>query len=238
MTSSAEQFGWVLHRRPWRESSLLIEFFSGNQGRIGLVAKGARSARSPWRGLAEPFCPLTASWTRRGEMGTLTELESAGNRLSLLGRALWCGLYANELIFKLLVRDDPAPELFQAYAELLTDLASNQALAPALRRFELSLLGFLGVAPDFEHDALERQCIRPDGLYHLDPEAGFIPAKRPGPTTYPGDAVLALAGGVRDDHGRGPEARQIMRRLIDHQLDGRRLESRRLFENLTHGTEG
>ncbi len=238
MSTSTEQFGWVLHRRPWRESSLLIEFFSHQQGRVGLVAKGARSARSSWRGLAEPFCPLNANWSRRGEMGTVIELEPAGSRLSLPGRALWCGLYANELILKLLVRDDPAPELFHAYTELLSHLAGNQALAPAVRRFELTLLGSLGVAPDFEHDAFDGKRIRPDGLYHLDPEAGFIPAEQPGPKTYPGDAVLALAAGARDGHGRGSDCRRMMRQLIDHHLAGRRLESRRLFENLTHETEG
>ncbi len=236
MTAVEGQFGWVLHRRPWRESSLLIEFFSLEHGRLGLVAKGARSARSSWRGLAEPFCPLTASWVRRGEMGTVTGLDPAGSRLSLVGRALWCGLYANELLLKLVERDDPAHGLFQAYGEFLVDLADKGALAPAVRRFELALLGSLGVAPDFEHDAQEGQQIRPDQLYHLDPDSGFIPAGQPGPTIYPGDAVLAMAGGAPDGHEMGPECRRMMRQLIDHQLAGRRLESRRLFENLTHGT--
>lgn len=238
MTASGEQLGWVLHRRPWRESSLLIEFFSHQQGRIGLVAKGARSARSSWRGLAEPFCPLTATWTRRGEMGTLTGLDPAGSRYLLAGRALWCGLYANELILKLLLRDDPSPELFRAYDALLADLATDSKLAPAVRRFELGLLAALGVAPDFEHDAADGQPIQSGGLYHLDPEAGFIPAERPGPMTYPGDAILALAGGMSEGQDSGRDCRRMMRQLIDHQLAGRRLESRRLFENLNHRNEG
>jgi len=238
MTTSAEQFGWVLHRRPWRESSLLIEFFSHHQGRIGLVAKGARSARSAWRGLAEPFCPLTATWTRRGEMGTLTGLDPAGSRYLLTGRALWCGLYANELILKLLLRDDPSPELFGIYGELLSELATDSELGPAVRRFELGLLASLGVSPDFEHDAVNGQSVKADGLYHLDPESGFIPTDRPGPTVYPGDAILALAGGMKDRLHGGRECRRLMRQLIDHQLAGRQLESRRLFENMSHLTGG
>ncbi len=236
MTTSGEQFGWVLHRRPWRESSLLIEFFSHQQGRVGLVAKGARSARSSWRGLAEPFCPLTATWTRRGEMGTLTGLDPAGSRHLLTGRALWCGLYANALVLKLLLRDDPSPELFRAYGQLLSDLVTESDLASVVRRFELGLLGSLGVSPDFEHDAADGQPIQAGGLYHLDPESGFIPVDRPGPTIYPGEAILALAGGMRDKKCGGKNCRRLMRQLIDHQLAGRRLESRRLFENMSHRT--
>lgn len=234
MTHSVEQAGWVLHRRPWRESSLLIEFFSFEHGRIGLVARGARSARSPWRGLAEPFCPLTAAWTRRGEMGTLTGLEPTGNRHMLTGRALWCGLYANELIMKLLARDDPEPDVFSAYSELLARLSTGAALALSVRRFEIGLLSALGVAPDFEHDAESGAPVDPGALYHLIPDNGFVPAERPGAGRYPGHAILALGRGESASGEAARAGRQLMRQLIDQQLAGRRLESRCLFENLSN----
>jgi DNA repair protein RecO (recombination protein O) len=233
MTRTAEQAGWVLHRRPWRESSLLIEYFSEEHGRIGLVARGARAARSPWRGLAEPFCPLTASWTRRGEMGTLTGLEPAGPRHTLAGRALWCGLYANELLVKLLARDDPEPALCTAYAELLAELSRNESLALAVRAFELKLLEVLGVAPDFECDAESGAPVEADALYHLVPESGFVRAVRAGPELFPGQAILALARGEPVGGETARAGRRLMRALIDHQLGGRPLESRRLFENLS-----
>ncbi len=231
MSRMEGQAGWVLHRRPWRESSLLVEFFSHEQGRVGLVARAARSPRSPWRGLAEPFCPLVAAWTRRGEMGTLIDLESTDRRVALQGRALWCGLYANELVMKLIARDDPAPEVFHAYGDLLSGLGSGESMAGAVRRFELRLLAGTGVAPDLEHDAASGERIRADSLYHLDPEAGFSPTERAGASVYRGDVILALASGRFDGPGIARSCRQLTRQLIDHQLAGRRLETRRLFEN-------
>ncbi len=231
MSRSEGQVGWVLHRRPWRESSLLVEFFSQQQGRVGLVARAARSARSPWRGTLEPFCPLVASWTRRGEMGTLTDIEATSNRHSLSGRALWCGLYANELIMKLIARDDPAHEVFEAYGDLLSSLCSGASKANAVRRFELQMLAGIGVAPDLERDAAAGEPIQSGNLYHLDPEAGFIPTGRRGTAVFAGEVILALASGQLDEPVIARAGRKLMRQLINHQLAGRRLETRRLFEN-------
>ena len=230
MSRSEGQVGWVLHRRPWRESSLLVEFFSQQQGRIGLVARAARSARSPWRGMLEPFCPLVASWTRRGEMGTLTDIEAVSNRRSLTGRGLWCGLYANELVLKLIARDDPAPEVFAAYGDLLSSLGAGESNASAVRRFELQLLAGIGVAPDLERDAVDGEPIQSGNLYHLDPEAGFIPTERWGAAVFTGEVILALASGELEEPVVARAGRKLMRQLINHQLAGRRLETRRLFE--------
>jgi len=235
-----QQPGWVVHRRPWRESSLLIEFFSREHGRIGLVAKGARSARSAWRGLAEPFTPLLASWSRRGEMGTLTSLEPAGPRRELGGRGLWCGLYVNELLLRLLGRDDPHPGVFDACSRVLDGLAAGQApQSLLLRRFERALLQGMGVAPDFEHDAAHGAAIAPRGLYHLQPESGFVPVDRRGPGVFTGAAILALAVGETDDRETAREMRELMRVLIDHHLGGRELASRRLLAGAArHSTGG
>ena len=125
-----------------------MELFSSEHGRVGLVARGARSARSAWRGLGEPFVPLEAEWLRRGELGTLVRLEQAGKRPELVGRSLWCALYANELLLTLTGRDEPLPELFTAYAELLPALAAQREPGDVLRFFELALLNALGVVPD------------------------------------------------------------------------------------------
>jgi DNA repair protein RecO (recombination protein O) len=224
---------WILHRRPWRESSLLLEIFSRDYGRAGLVAKGARGSRSAWRGLTEPFAPLLASWTRRGELGTTTGLESAGKSLALTGRSLWCGLYVNELVLKLLGRDDQAPALFQAYETVLDELLFGSDSGFALRRFELALLTELGVAPDFRLEALSGDAIEADGLYHLRAESGLVAiarrADQSGSGVFQGRVALALAG----DHPWNPDiarqARDLMRLLLDHHLDGRSLKTRDLF---------
>lgn len=242
MARYEQQPGWVVHRRPWRESSLLIEFFAREHGRMGLVAKGARSARSPWRGLAEPFTPLLASWSRRGEMGTLTGLEPAGPRQNLTGRALWCGLYVNELLLRLLERDDPHPEVFDACDLVFAGLAAGEVpQSLLLRRFELNLLQGMGVAPDFGFDATAGDTIDPGGLYHLEPEAGFVPVDRAGAGVFRGAAIRAIAAGITDDRETAREMRELMRALIDHHLAGRELASRRLLAgaviNPTGGNE-
>jgi len=222
--------GWVIHRRPWRESSLLIELFTRDYGRVGLVAKGARGARSPWRGLAEPFVPLVASWSRRGELGTLTQLETAGSRCALTGRALWCGLYVNELLLRLLERDDPHPRAFDACAGVFQALASgSETQSLLLRRFEITLLTDMGVAPEFGLDAASGQAVVAGQLYHLQPEVGFVAVGRPGADVFRGEAILALKAGWTDDRDTARAMRELMRRLIDHQLDGRQLNSRRLL---------
>jgi DNA repair protein RecO (recombination protein O) len=210
----------------------LIELFSHEHGRVGLVARGARAARSPWRGLGEPFVPLESEWLRRGELGTLVRLEQRGPRPILTGRALWCALYANELVLTLTGRDEALPELFSAYSDLLDTLGSDGGLAGPLRAFELALLSALGVAPDFECEAGSGQPIEPEAHYRLDPEYGFIEADGSARRVYVGAAILALGRGrpVATEHRR--EVRELTRCLIDHQLDGKVLKTRELFRSM------
>lgn len=233
-----QQPGWVLHRRPWRESSLLIELFSRDYGRIGLVARGARGARSAWRGQAEPFAPLSVGWSRRGEMGTATGLEPAGRRHPLKGRALWCGLYANELLLNLLARDDPAPAVYSAYEQLLASLASSEPQASSLRRFELDLLEGLGVVPDLYHEASTEADIQPERLYHLVPETGLVAVDRPGRNVFPGRSVLVLTGQQPSDPDSASQARAMTRLLLDHQLGGKALKTRELFRHQRLNSNG
>lgn len=229
---------WVLHRTPWRESSLLAEVFSAQMGRLGLVARGARGARSPWRGLIEPFVPLEAAWSRRGEMGTLTALEPIGDAIRLTGRALWCGLYANELLLRLTARDDPAPELFAAYTELLLSMNTELELALVLRRFELSVLEALGVVPDMATEADGGRAVLADGLYQVRPESGPVAASRPGSDVFEGRLLLALAAGQLNDVELARAARPLTRLLLDHQLGGRPLHTRSLFQRRTVAAGG
>jgi DNA repair protein RecO (recombination protein O) len=220
---------WVLHRRPWRESSLLIELFTRDHGRLGVVARGARSARSAWRGLAEPFTPLVAGWTRRGEMGTLVALEASGERRRLSGRVLWCGLYANELVLKLLARDDGLVDVFDGYTRLLSGLAQGFSPSTLLRRFEIELLQAQGVAPELRVEAGTGVPIEPDRLYHLRPETGLTRANARSSQVFSGRAALVAAGQLEPDRDSAREARDLTRLLIDHQLDGRPLKTRELF---------
>lgn len=163
-------------------------------------------------------------------MGTLTDLEQAGPARALRGRALWCGLYVNELLLRLLERDDPHPEVYDACGRVLTGLAdADQPQSLLLRRFELALLTGMGVAPDFGFDAASGEPIVADGLYHLQPDVGFLAVDRPGADVYRGEVVQAVSRGFTSERDTAREMRELMRSLIDHQLGGRPLASRRLL---------
>lgn len=219
---------FVLHRRAWRDTSLIVEFLSEHHGRIAGVARAARRVKSAFFGLTEPFRLLEASWTRRGEMFTLTGLDPVGQTPRLTGRAMWCGLYANELLLRLTPRDDPEPELFHAYARLLPKLVDGPRQGNALRQFEFSLLQILGVAPDLELIAGSAEPVLPDARYHVDPVSGPVPVSDSG-SGIRGAGLLALVKGENLAAEDDVPALQMMRKLIDHQLDGRKLNTPAFF---------
>ena len=126
---------FVLHRRPYRETSLLVEAFTASHGRIGLVARGARRPRHRWRAGLSPFVPVAVSWSGRGELGTVTGAEVLGTAARPLGAALISGFYLNELILRLVQRNDPHPGPFDDYAEALYSFAARAEIAPPLRSF-------------------------------------------------------------------------------------------------------
>ena len=133
------QAAWVLHHRPYRETSSLLELLTEAHGRVGAVAKGARRPASRWRGLLQPFSPLLVSWTGGGDLVTVTGAEAAGAPLRIPGGRLMSAWYANELLLRLLQRHDPQRGVFIAYASVLAELAGEGSEAHALRVFEKRL---------------------------------------------------------------------------------------------------
>jgi DNA repair protein RecO (recombination protein O) len=170
---------WVLHQYPYRDSSLLLEVFSRAYGRVGLVARGARSARGRWRNQLQILRPLLLSWSMRGELGTLTDAEGAQAPLNWSGRQVLCASYLNELLLRLLSRHDPYPALFDAYQQALARLVEHEELA--LRCFEKRLLTELGYGLLLDHD-VQRGLLRvPAGARPGAPRAaggrGDLPAR-------------------------------------------------------------
>ncbi len=175
--------------------------------------------------------PLSASWQGRGELGTVTLLEPRGSRAALQGEALWCGLYLNELLLRLLGREDAQPALFLAYEQALAALAEPglAGFKPVLRRFEMALLEGLGVVPDLSRDGLTGAPIDADRYYRIVAESGPLPVAGPGPETFSGRALLALSGNGDAGPDTAREAQNLSRRLLDFQLGGRPLKTRELF---------
>jgi DNA repair protein RecO (recombination protein O) len=222
---------YVLHGRPYRESSLLLEALSRSHGRVGLVARGARGSRSRWKSVLQPFRPLLLSWSQKGELGTLTAADQIASPPPLAGSALFCGLYANELTTRFLQRSDPHPELFEGYRQLVSELAGGHPSQPLLRLYELLVLqsaGF-GLQLDYEHGTTDP--IAQESWYSYAPEFGprrceYSEARAN--SLVSGAALLALKSGkIEDRYLR--ELKVLMRSLIRYYLGDKPLKSQSLF---------
>lgn len=218
---------WVLSARPYRETSALVEVFARQSGRAGLVARGVRGPRARQRGLLQPFQPLLVSFGERGELGTLTGVEADGAPVLLRGEAVFSGWYLNELVLRLLPRRDPHPQLFDHYAEALGALPGAGAAA-ALRLFEKRLLGELGYGLQLP-EPVER-----DRWYAWDPDSGLRLAE-PGPSSYRGESLYALAEDQLDTAQSLRDARRLMRAALKPHLGDRALRTPELLRALRKG---
>jgi DNA repair protein RecO (recombination protein O) len=222
---------YILHSRPYSESSALLEVFARNHGRVGLVARGARGSRSRWKGVLQPFRPMVLSWTQRGELGTLTGADQVASPPALGGDTLFCGLYANELLMRFMQRSDPHPGLFDHYRDMLGALASGTPPQPVLRVFEYRLLAAAGFGLQLEHEHGSDRELRADRWYLYEPDAGPLPCD---PATgqkrqlVSGEALLALKSGeVGENHLK--ELKALMRKLIRYYLGDKPIRSQQLF---------
>src|SRR6476660_1356172 len=161
-----EQAAFVLHTYPYRETSVIVETLTEEHGRVALVARGAKRPRSELRGVLQAFQPLTLSWAGAAELKTLVKAEWRGGLPLPGGAALLCGFYLNELLLKLLPREDPHPLLWRAYEAALTRLAAGHPQAPILREFEVRLLSELGYALPLTHEADTGRPIDPSARYY------------------------------------------------------------------------
>lgn len=220
---------YVLHRRAYRETSAIVELFTAGHGRLGVVARGIRAQRSRWRALLQPFTPLAVSWQARGELGTLTDVELKGHSTLPTGRRLICGFYLNELLLRLLQREDPYPELFERYAETLAMLAGDGAEQPLLRCFERDLLAAVGYGLLLSHDAVGGP-IESQHWYRYEIDNGAVPVTVPrGRLVVQGTTLSALASGIFPDARAEAQARRLMRAALRPHVGERPLKSRELY---------
>jgi DNA repair protein RecO (recombination protein O) len=225
---------FVLHTYPYSETSLLVEAFSRLHGRLPLLAKGARRGGSPLRGSLLAFRPLSVAWSGRGEVRTLVRCEWQGGQPMLRGDRLLCGFYLNELLLRLLPREDPHEQLFDYYTDAVRGLAGGADTATVLRSFERRLLQELGYALSLDRDAATGAPIEADRQYRYEPDRGPVPVVNgtDGPGAVPGRVLLALARDEYADPVTAQAAKQLMRALIDHRLDRQPLHSRSIFRAL------
>lgn len=225
-----QQPAYVLHSRPYRETSLLLECLTRDHGRLGVVARGVRGERARMRRTQlEPFQPLTMDLLMRGEMATLTAVESVGTPLRMVGDAGLSGLYLNELVVRLSGRQDPLPELFDAYATTLSRLHGNESLAWTLRRFERDLLQAIGYGLQLECDSMSGEPLAPELCYRYLPEQGAVRCAVGHEHAVVGRYLLALAQDVMPDDRGLKSLRDMMRHIIRFHLGGGELKAWRVL---------
>ena len=225
-----QQPAYVLHARPYRETSLLLECLTRDHGRLGVVARGVRGERSRLRrAQLEPFQSLALGLLLRGEMATLTAVETSGMPQRLHGDAALAGLYLNELVVRLTGRQDPLPSVFDAYAATLARLVRGESASWSLRRFERDLLQATGYGLQLVHEADTGEAVEPDAWYRYQVEEGTLRCASGTPRAVRGDDLLALAGDRMPDARGLKPLRDLMRDVIRFHLGGAELRAWRVL---------
>lgn len=228
------QPAFVLHTHPYLETSLIVEAFTQNFGRIALVAKGAKRPKSALRGLLRAFQPLQLSWGGKSELRTLHKAEWQGGQAPLQGTGLICGFYLNELLVRLLHRNDPHEQLFVYYREALSALSTDKDYIPVLRRFEQQLLQELGYALMLNHEAGSSQPVDPEKDYCYEIERG--PVALDGGTCgaslqIHGKTLLDMEQGDYSDASTRQQSKALMRYILNHYLGDKPLHTRQLLKD-------
>ena len=226
---------YILHTRSYRETSLLVEVFTYQHGRLTVVAKGIKNSKKRARGLLQPFVPLSISCSGRGELLTLKEFDPRGSIPFLKGTSLVSGFYINELLMRLLHRWDPHQQLFETYELTLRQLDLTEDPQPILRLFEKSLLKALGYELPLLFDGNTGQPIQPEQYYSFDPERGPVATEEElsdyekKNQFYRGEALLALAQEKVEDKVILSDLKRLMRHVLALYLDYKPLETRKLL---------
>ncbi len=228
------QPAYVLHSRPFQNTSLLVDFFTLDYGRVRAVAKGARREKSKYRSLLQLFQPLLASFSGRSEVRTLTTLECNLSPIQLQGNRLFSGLYVNELLTRLLHNQEEHKQLYRAYQDALLGLQGEDDMEPILRQFEMRLLAELGYALNLEVDCISHQPIQTNVSYRFTPDIGFEATSEDLSTSersecYLGEHLIALRELDLANAATAKTAKRLLREALFAHLGDKPLHSRYLF---------
>lgn len=225
---------FLLHSRPWRETSRILEIFSQQHGRVGLIANGAMRPKSKWRGVLRPFQPLRVSWSGRGSLYTLRSAEASSRAFDIGGLSLMSAYYLNELLLTLMERRDAHSDLFAHYAATLDELSVARNAEPVLRRFEVLLLAEIGYGLVLNEDVVERLPLQPGRRYEYVLEQGPVPVDDDygGDLVFSGEDLLAIGRGEFADDAQLRNAKRLLRPVLNGALGGRTLRTREVLASM------
>lgn len=212
--------GFVLHTRPYRETSLLVEILTREQGIVSLVARGAKRGKKPISRILQPFSPILFGWFGKGELVTLTSIENIGASLFLQGKKMICGLYMNELLIKLLHRWDPHEDLYDIYEMSLVSLRADNCEQTILRIFEKNILKSIGYSIVFDNLDSEKH-------YKYDPAKGPIESKQ-SLNTFSGKMLIALKNDQLEQQFLR-DIKRLMRLVLSYHLGNKTIKTRELL---------
>jgi DNA repair protein RecO (recombination protein O) len=228
------QPAFILQHRKYRETSLIIDVLTRDFGRISLLAKGVRKAKSKTAGLLQPFLPLSISYIGKAELKTLTDVDVVQPFPELKGLGLYCGFYINELVELFLHKDDPHPQVFAYYRECLSRLWESSSVEAALRIFELDLMDNIGYGLQLQQDVSNKKPINPSKRYVFNIEQGPIEDEN---GLFSGKTLQAMSAREFTDSQVLAEAKILTRAAIDTHLQGRPLKSRVVINEIMKHTK-
>lgn len=226
---------YVIHRRAYSDTSLIVELLTPEHGRVSVLARGVKKGKSQKSLLLQPFRSLHVSWTGRGELPVLNAAEEAGKTIRLQGEALACGYYVNELVYHLVPKHEPAPDLFTHYWPTIESCCHAESMQRALRHFEVVLLEQLGLSPTLDHDVISGKPTDPDSIYfYRIPEGPIVSDSAKGNgVEVSGATLLKIVAMDFSDPQVQNEAKRLTRALLHYHLDGKPLLSRALFKSFS-----
>ena len=217
---------YILHHRPYRDTSRIFEIVTRDHGRLSLFARGVRGPKAKLASILQPFQMLLLSWTGRGEAAQLTGAESAQASPPVPAPCLMASFYLNELLMKLTTRHDPLPAVFDTYHETLESLRHGAPLERELRVFEKRLLEALGYGLDLDSEALTGKPIEPNGYYHFRPEQGLVPTVADATGALAGHSLIGLANEHLSSARELDDSRRLLQAALAQCLEGRPLATR------------
>ena len=226
---------YLMHQRPFSESSQIINLFSRHFGRVDVIAKGSKRPKSKFKSFLQPFLPILVSWSGRSQLKTLRSIDlNIKQKTTLPSKQLMSAFYLNELILSLLTTNDPYPELFDCYALTIDKLSDVDSSESVLRTFEINLLSQIGYAINFQTEAMSSNEIEAEQVYRFVVEEGFI---RSNATTshhslIKGSIIKAIEKGDYSTSQILKAAKRITRESIKYHLSGKELNTKKVFRSI------
>ena len=230
-----QQPGYILHHRPFRDTSQILDILTRDHGKIAVVARGSRGSKSRLAGVLRPFLPLRVSWVAKSDLGTLTGAETGGPPVGMVGDAVFSAYYVNELLLHFLHRYDPQPEIFALYEEVVRALASTDNIAASLRSFELEFLSLLGYAVNLGHEFGSHEALLAEQNYEYRMEQGPVSVQRTGPMVFKGEVLSGIGEQRFDNPDILRAANRLLREVVGFHLGGKELKSRKVLMELHRG---